>query len=1200
MDYIFEKGKFTEDELEHAIIELFEKQEYTYVPGESIHRQYEDILLLDDLRSFLSARYAQNRLSEVEMQKIINKLVMIQATQLYLGNREAFWLVNEGFDLVRDDISQVALHVDYIDFDHPENNIFKVVNQYSVQGERLRRPDLLVFINGIPIAICEFKTAIEEDTTIHDAWEQITIRYTRDIPKLMKYCFLSVISDGANTRLGSIFTPYKFYYSWNKANDTDKVSNGISSLLTMIEGAFAKDRVLQILRDFIFYPDDSKKEEAIVCRYPQFFGAHKMLDSVRDHMRPEGDGKGGTYFGATGCGKTYTMLFLSRLIALRDNDAFNNPTIVILEDREDLDTQTSELFVTAKKYLHQSDVRSIESREDMEKTLRDKPSGGVYITTIQKFCEKTGLLSDRSNIICISDEAHRTQTGVGAKLKKTDKGVFTTYGFAKYLRDSFPNATYCGFTGTPIDETIAVFGRVVDSYTMKESSDDGITVRIAYEPRLARVIVSDEQAKEIEKYYQQCAAEGSNPEQIEESKWAMSRMSAILGHPDRLKKLAADVVAHYESLCSEKPEVVQKAMIVCADRPLAFKVLKAIEAIRPEWFVKKKAEHEDQLTREQLDKLVALPMINMVATQGQNDEKELYDLCGTKEYRKMLDRQFKNNDSNFRIAVVVDMWITGFDVPSLAVMYIDKPLQKHTLIQTISRVNRVFDGKDRGLVVDYIGIKNDMMEAVKKYGGPQESPIDELNITLSIFRNHLALIDELLDGFNASKFFSGTPLVRLNCLNAAAEYVQLKKEMQTRFMGLSRRLKSAYMICFPSGELTDAETANAEEEDVSEIFVRVNSGGVALKQNDFILTLLSLYWDEGRKEIEQFSMESTYPSKDKITSYNQLTEVTAQDVIRVVMAYAFDRARLKYGYKLLRGADFDKKGAVDETLRDQRFDVLKAKLPDVLNVHNWHEFLKSIMNAGYLSGDLILSGNAIYYTYAFYLIAKYRFNASYNENMHLTSLWFFYASMVSLYTGSFESTVENHLNSIKELTTLEEYKRFILSRVVERLTNDYFDITLIGSEGLAVSGRGNNAWNAYVAALNILNAKILFSKSNLLVSKLFEPGTDGKRKSLEKHHLFPKAYLKTLGYNDAKINQMANYAFIDWKDNMEILDEAPAIYYPVVCEGRSPEEIQRMEEENALPHGWENMSYEDFLIERRKLMATKIKQAFEILKNNAN
>ena len=392
--------------------------------------------------------------------------------------------------------------------------------------------------------------------------------------------------------------------------------------------------------------------------------------------------------------------------------------------------------------------------------------------------------------------------------------------------------------------------------------------------------------------------------------------------------------------------------------------------------------------------------------------------------------------------------------------------------------------------------------------------------------------------------------------------------------------------------------ANAEEEDVSEIFVRVNSGGVSLKQNDFILTLLSLYWDEGRKEIEEFSKESTFPTKGKTTSYNQITTVAAQDLIRVVMAYAFDRARLKYGYKLLRGADFDKRGAVDGELRIQRFDTLKDKLPDVLDVHSWHEFLKAIMNAGYLSGDLILSGNAIFYSYAFYLIAKHRFHASYNENMHLTSLWFFYASLVSLYTGSFESTVESHLNSIKDLSTLKEYKDFILSRVNERLTNDYFDITLVGSEGLAVSGKGNNAWNAYVAALNIMDAKILFSKSHLLVSKLFEPGTDGNRKSLEKHHLFPKAHMKAQGYTDAKINQMANYAFIDWKDNMDILDDAPSVYYPIVCKGRSDEEILRMEEENALPHGWENMPYEDFLVERRKLMAAKIKQAFDLLKKN--
>ena len=560
----------------------------------------------------------------------------------------------------------------------------------------------------------------------------------------------------------------------------------------------------------MFYPDDSAENEAIVCRYPQFFGAQRMLDSIRQHLRPEGDGKGGTYFGATGCGKTYTMLFLSRLIAQRDNEAFNNPTIIILTDREDLDTQTSELFVTATKYLHEEDVRSIESRDDMEKTLKGRPSGGVYITTIQKFCEKTGLLSKRSNIICISDEAHRTQTSIGAKLKKTDKGVFTTYGFGYYLRTSFPNATYCGFTGTPIDETIAVFGDVVDSYTMKESSDDGITVRIAYEPRLARVIVSDEQAKEIQKYYEQCAEQGSTEEQIEESKRAMSRMTAILGHPDRLHRLAMDIADHYDALCTEKPGIIQKAMIVCADRPLAFQVLKEILSIRPDWGIARKAEDESTLSKEQLDKLIPLPKINLVATQGQNDEKELYDMCSTKEYRKKLDKQFKNDYSNFKIAIVVDMWITGFDVPSLAVMYIDKPLQKHTLIQTISRVNRVFDGKDKGLVVDYIGIKNDMLEAIKRYGGPQESPIDELNISLGIFRNHLALIDELLVTFNASKFYSGTPLERLNCLNAAAEYMQTSKEMQTRFMGLSRRLKSAYMICFPSGELSDTETSKAQ------------------------------------------------------------------------------------------------------------------------------------------------------------------------------------------------------------------------------------------------------------------------------------------------------------------------------------------------------------------------------------------------------
>lgn len=811
MDYEFEKGKFTEAELENAIVELFRDQEhYTYIDGETMHRRYEDVLLEDDLRAFLRNRYAAYGLSDYELQTIVNKIKFIPASPLYAGNRETYWLISEGFDLVREDASQPAVHIEYVDFDNPEANDFKIVNQYSVQDRALRRPDVLIFVNGIPLVIFEFKTAIEEDKTVRDAWEQITIRYNRDIPKLTKYCCLAVISDGANNRLGTVFTPYEYFYAWNKANDHDKVSNGISSLFTMIEGAFAKDRLIQILRDFVFYPDDSKNDEAIVCRYPQFFAANKMLDNICDHLRPSGDGKGGTYFGATGCGKTYTMLFLTRLMNLRRAAELSNPTTIIIVDREDLDDQSSELFVTAKHFLHEDDVRSIETRKELGDTLRGKKSGGVYITTIQKFSEATGLLSDRANIICISDEAHRTQTGVGSKLKVTSKGVETRFGFAKYLRDSFPNATYCGFTGTPIDETIAVFGPIVDRYTMKESSDDGITVRIAYEPRLARVILSDEQAREIQRYYDRCAMDGANPDQIEESQRAMSSMSVILRHPERLRKLARDLVEHYEALCGEKPGVVQKAMVVCSDRTHAFELLKEILRIRPEWGEEHRAEDDSALTKEQLDELVALPRINIVATRGENDKKDLYEACGTKEHRKMLDRQFKNVNSNFRIAVVVDMWITGFDVPSLAVMYVDKPLQKHTLVQTISRVNRVFEGKDKGLVVDYIGIRDDMLQAIKKYGEEGDGPVDELTITLGIFRNHLAMIDDLMIGFDSKMFHVGEPLERLKCLNDAAEFVQSGKEFETKFMGLTRILKQAYTICFPSGELTDRETAMAQ------------------------------------------------------------------------------------------------------------------------------------------------------------------------------------------------------------------------------------------------------------------------------------------------------------------------------------------------------------------------------------------------------
>ena len=812
MDYVFEKGNFTEYDLENAIIQLFhEGEHYDYVHGDDIHRKLEDVIIIDDLKKYILFKYAPYHLTPTEVKTIINKVIDVgSSASLYSKNKEAYYLVTEGFDFVREDVTKVGLHIDFIDFDTPENNVFKVVNQFSVKGLSVRRPDLVIFINGIPICICEFKTAVKEDTTIYDAWKQVTIRYTRDIENFMKYCFLAVISDGANNRLGSIFTPYEFFYSWNKVNDEEKVSNGISSLLSLIRGAFSKKRVLAILRDFVYYPDIEGKEQEIVCRYPQFFAANSMVENVKKHLKPLGDGKGGTYFGATGCGKTYAMLFMTKLLMQRYSSVFHNPTIIIITDREDLNNQARDVFAGAKRYLHDNDIRAFESRQDLHDTLLTKESGGVYITTIQKFCEGTGLLSDRSNIICISDEAHRTQIEKNGTVKRTEDGIIDSKSFAQYLKASLPNATRVGFTGTPIDETIAVFGDIVDQYTMKESSDDGITVRIAYEPRLARVIVSDEQAREIEEYYKKCEIEGSTEDQIQASKKAMSSISAILGHPDVLKKLARDIVTHYEQLCAEKPEIVQKGMIVCPDRPLAYALYKEIIAIRKEWAVAKKCEDESLLTNDELDELMDIPFINLVATQGQDDPKPLYDLCGTKEYRQKLDRLFKNNKSNFKLAIVVDMWITGFDVPSLAVMYINKPLKRHTLIQTISRVNRVFEGKDKGLIVDYIGIKNSMLEAIKIYGSPQESPVDEIKLSIEIFRNHLSLIDELMKDFNATKFYVGDPLERLLCLNAAAEYVQLSKEMQDRFMSLTRKLRAAYNICFPTGELTEEEIRQAQ------------------------------------------------------------------------------------------------------------------------------------------------------------------------------------------------------------------------------------------------------------------------------------------------------------------------------------------------------------------------------------------------------
>ena len=490
---------------------------------------------------------------------------------------------------------------------------------------------------------------------------------------------------------------------------------------------------------------------------------------------------------------------------LMRSEFFRSPTIVLITDRTDLDTQLSASFCNAKKFIGDNTVESIESRAKLREKLQGRASGGVYLTTIQKFTEDTQLLSDRTNIICISDEAHRSQVNLEQKVRVSENGVEKKFGFAKYLHDSLPNATYVGFTGTPIDATIDVFGPVVSKYTMTESVKDGITVNLVYEGRAAKVTLDKNKLEEIEAYYIQCAEEGANENQIEESKKAIAHLDVILGDPDRLRAIAKDFVAHYEKRVAEGATVCGKAMFVCANRQIAYKLYRLIEEIRPEWTKPCEADERVVLTEKERKEIKPIAKLNLVMTRSKDDPKDLWNLLGTEDYKKELDRQFKKVKSNFKIAIVVDMWLTGFDVPELDTMYIDKPVQQHTLIQTISRVNRVCKGKDKGLIVDYIGIKNSMNKALRIYTDYKENDLEEIGKSVVIVRDTLEILDGIFKTFNEKPFFEGTPTEQLDCLNHAVEFVQFSKELEDRFMALVKRLKDAYNLCSGGDELTDSE-----------------------------------------------------------------------------------------------------------------------------------------------------------------------------------------------------------------------------------------------------------------------------------------------------------------------------------------------------------------------------------------------------------
>ena len=853
-------GHYCESEYEYAFIGFLEAEGWNYIPGNHINRiSKRDVLIADDFKKFIAETNPE--LTEDEVTQIFDNVRLVGAESDFSTLHKVYGWMVYGIPFTPQD--GFAKMIPLIDFENPEKNIFRVVNQFTVEytnnGQKEnRRPDVLLFVNGMPLCVVELKNPTDAQATVYDAWEQINIRYWRDIPHLLHYCPLACISDGVKTRLGTVRAPYEHFYAWRRVNDDDKVSTlPFAETETMIKGVYSPARFLEIFRDYIYFQDSiyDSAEVEIVCRYPQFFAARLLKQSIV-HSIATGNGKGGTYFGATGCGKTYTMAFLARQLALRCSDIpqIGSPTIILIVDREELQKQGAKLFTKSKEFLNLGDVSVVKNRAQLRQELGARQSGGFYICTIQKFCDreddKIGLINTRQNIICFSDEAHRTQLDHSKKIqfrKDADENMraMVSKPYAKVLKEAFPQATFVGFTGTPIAETYQTFGDEIDRYTMDQAVADGLTVSIKYHPRIAKVLLDKNKVKEIEDYYKKCADDGTTYDDIEASKQAMSSMEVILAEPSRLERLASDIHDHYLASCSNDPGRIQKAMIVCSSRRIAYDLLLKFKAKYPEWFEEKKTPADVAISAEELKELTPLPFIAMVSSVGSNDEAEMYNyLGGVKNDKRSekLDAAFKQEKSNFRIAIVVDMWITGFDVPSLTYLYNDKPLKKHLLIQTISRVNRKYPGKNYGMVIDYIGIRNNMREAMKVYGGNTSvaPTADDVEQATSEFKEKLEILKTLFTDYDLAPFLNPEcdPVERYKLLSKAAEYVftsiqvlqtegngkTAQVSFKTYFLKTVKRMRSAYDICQPSGNLDEKESSLAQCFMAIAGFVRKMSG----------------------------------------------------------------------------------------------------------------------------------------------------------------------------------------------------------------------------------------------------------------------------------------------------------------------------------------------------------------------------------------
>lgn len=735
---------FKEEQVEQAIIEQLQNLGYEYLYGPEIERDYKEVVLKE---IFYNSLFDINPdITQPIADEVYRKIRSFTNIGLVQANYEFYHMLYAGVQIpIEGNKTYTAKLIDREDI---KNNSFHVVNQYTVIEYKEKRPDIVAFVNGIPLVVFELKNAIKEDITIENAYHQIK-NYQQDIRSLFYYNAFNIISDGVNARIGTITADFSRYMTW-KSKNGEKPEENIEQIDVLLEGVFPKERLIDIITNFIMFQNKEGKDIKILAGYHQYFAVKKAIVSTEKSLKEHTE-KAGVVWHTQGSGKSFAMVFYAGL--LLKNLKLNNPTIVVLTDRNDLDNQLYTTFSTCSKEILPQQCKQTENRKELKEYLKVN-AGGIVFTTIQKFEESNDILSDRENIIFIADEAHRSQYGTKKKLdQKTGK---FKVGYAKKMRDALPNATFIGFTGTPIEmadkNTRILFGDYIDIYDMTQAVLDNATVPIYYENRVAKLKLDECILHDIDEEYEYISYNDEAEEEvIEQSKAELAKLQTIIGSHQTLELLAQDIIDHYE----QRQDILNgKAMIVCMTRKIAINLYKQILKIRPNWNEK----------------------VKVVLTDNNDDPASWHEIVGNKRYRDDLAIQFKDSTSNLKIVIVVDMWLTGFDVPDLATMYIDKPMKGHNLMQAIARVNRVYKDKEAGLIVDYIGIGADLKLALNEYTNRDRDKIPDITAAYAIVREKLEIMRDIFYGFDYSAFFGYSNQARLKILTSGINYILSQSE----------------------------------------------------------------------------------------------------------------------------------------------------------------------------------------------------------------------------------------------------------------------------------------------------------------------------------------------------------------------------------------------------------------------------------------